>query len=48
MDARNINTTANASASVQWSEWIRLMGYAGMVALGVSCALAAAVVLLGS
>ena len=48
MDARNINTAANASASVQWSEWLRLMGYAGMVALAVSCTLGAAVVLLGS
>lgn len=46
MDARNVN--ANASASVQWMEWIRLMGYAGLVAVVVSCTLGGAVVLLGS
>jgi hypothetical protein len=54
MDARNMNTTANVSASVsasptvEWIEWFRLMGYAGLVAIAVSCSLGAAVVLLGS
>ena len=47
MDARNLNATSTASASVEWMEWIRLMGYAGLVAVIVSCALGAAVVLLG-
>lgn len=42
-----MNTAGNASASVQWGEWLRLFGYAGMVALAVSCSLGAAVVLLG-
>jgi hypothetical protein len=47
MDARNINTAGNASASVAWIEWLRLMGYAGLVALALSCSMGAAVVLLG-
>jgi hypothetical protein len=48
MDARNMNTSGDAAVSVEWIEWLRLMGYAGLVAIGVSCSLGAAVVLLGS
>jgi hypothetical protein len=41
------NDTSN-TASWAWVEWVGLMGYAGIVALTVSCALGVAVVLVGS
>jgi NAD/NADP transhydrogenase alpha subunit len=47
IDSRNI-TSNNGSASMAWMEWVTLMGYAGLVAIGVSCLLGAAVVVLGS
>lgn len=44
---RPVGADNNASASMAWTEWASLMGYAGLVALSVSCLLGAAVVLLG-
>lgn len=44
-------TSTNAqspAAPAAWVEWVSLMGYAGIVALAVSCALGVAVVLVGS
>lgn len=39
---------ADGHPSFAWGEWMSLMGYAGVVAVAVSCALGVAVVLLGT
>jgi hypothetical protein len=40
--------SAGVHPSFAWGEWMSLMGYAGVVAIAVSCALGVAVVLLGT
>jgi hypothetical protein len=48
VSTRRSGIDSNASATMAWSEWASLMGYAGLVAVSVSCLLGAAVVLLGT
>lgn len=46
MDAQT--KAADGQPSFAWGEWMSLMGYAGVVAVTVACALGVAVVLLGT
>ena len=39
---------SDTAANWAWMEWVMLAGYAGIVALAVSCALGVAVVLVGA
>ena len=45
MKMTSTNAQASTAPAAAWVEWVSLMGYAGIVALAVSCALGVAVVL---
>ncbi|MFT4099478.1 MAG: hypothetical protein QM674_00290 [Burkholderiaceae bacterium] len=48
MEMQSKPATAEGQPSFAWGEWVSLMGYAGIVAVTVACALGVAVVLLGT
>lgn len=47
MSTQSTSQTQDGPTGAAWLEWVSLMGYAGVVALAVSCALGVAVVLVG-
>lgn len=47
MSMQSTPQTQDVPAGAAWLEWVSLMGYAGVVALAVSCALGVAVMLVG-
>jgi len=47
MNIQSTPQTQDVPAGAAWLQWVSLMGYAGVVALAVSCALGVAVMLVG-